>query len=200
MKTIKVAILYIFVSLILLSSCSQNSTNTTTPPANQQTGWVVDSTYWIKITYGGHTYSCYGAGNYDNGTYYLQSIPSNQITTITGPDLGINLFGGEMNFRFTNNVYHTEFVPSLHFKKVNTNNWIGSYKGHPYLYATGIANPIYVGTIKDLNASVTYFVDSNATANITSSDVQSFTGTFNFTMHDGNNSIPANGSFRIKKM
>ncbi len=182
--------------VILAAACSQNTT-TTTLPTQPQTGWKVDSTYWFKITFNGKTLNYFGCGQfYNGGSYGLYEYPCfSTQTNISSSDFKIDSWGATPSNSF---ITHTEVVPTLFFKKLNTNGWIGSYVGVNE-YCFSVQKPLCSGKINDLTTSTIYYVDSTATANITASDAASFSGSFTCTLQNGNTFYPATGSFKIKK-
>ena len=188
-------ILTIIVCIVLLNtSCTQNTT-TPTVPTQPQTGWKVDSTYWFKITFNGKTLNFFGCEQFFNGSSYLYAYPSfSTQTNISSSDFKIYGGGGVANAYIT----HAEVVPTLFFKKLNTSGWIGSYTGINK-YCFSVLEPLCSGKINDLTTSTTYYIDSTATANITTSDAASFSGSFTCTLQNGNTFYPATGSFKIKK-
>ncbi len=195
MKTMKTIKMILLAFVLLATACTQNSTTPTTVPTQPQTGWKVDSTYWFKITFNGKTLNYFGSGQYNNGTYSLVNYPSFYNVNNSGfADLEIANGGLSQNAFIT----HTEVFPTLYFKKLNTNGWIGSYVGvNEYIFSSN--QPLCSGKINDLTTSTIYYIDSTATANITASDAVSFSGSFTCTLQNGNTFYPATGSFKIKK-
>lgn len=187
MKTMKMVLLAF---VLLATACSQNTTSTTTPPANTSV-YSLDSTYYFKINFNGQTLSHYsvfanwGASGSGFLSYpFFGTILTTQIIANSGGTPNIYIQSTNVGFGFTvNRVGDT------------VNSPIGAYDFHA-IPGTGSGG----GGITDLNTSKIYTMDSASTLlNITNTSVIGFTGEMSGKLKDGTTLIPFTARFCLKK-
>jgi hypothetical protein len=186
MKTMKMVLLAF---VLLATACSQNTTTTTVPPP-AASGYSIDSNFYVKINFNGQTLHYYTAIATENGlsapvAYPISVTPSGYCDFEMGAITHCNPV-----------IYHADFTFQMHFNKVNTTGWIGTYKG---TFSSPFADTTNAGSIRDLNNSIVYTVNKNSTATIVNMNATSVIGTFTCTLQNGSTSYPATGSFCLKK-
>ena len=173
---------------LFITSCSQNTTTPTTPPANTSI-YSLDSTYYFKINFNGQTLCQYSVfANYGaSGSGYV-SYPGILSGMLSSGTLAANS-GGLLNLYIQNT--NVSFYFNLNRVGDTVNSPIGAYDFH------GSAS----AGITDLNTSKGYTMDTASTLlNVTNINVSSVIGVMSGKLIDGTSLIPFTGSFCFKKI
>lgn len=184
----------VLTSLLLFTGCSKNidSTNTTNPP--KPNSYSVDQSVYFKITFNGKTKTTYGS-NYTD---------FNGLTTPDKSSCGASIMSFGNNYSIlVIHVYGNSVDPqNLGQITFSGNCWkegtptIGTYypDGSTGMFDLDRSNNIItfysIGTDQSTPSK-------NSTVTVTSIDQNYITGTVSLQILDGNNLIPATGSFRL---